>query len=156
MEFDQTSTDTSLGWGKEVIRFWWLWPHFKVSLALWNSNFDRKKSICAHYLLNHWLEFDQTSTDTSIGGGKKWLDVGDFDLIFKSLRYKDSKNEPCVPPISWIYRGNLTKLTQVYQWDGGKKWLDFGHLDLIFKFIIKGHRDSKGNISQKAVSDTDN
>ena len=25
------------------------------------------KSLCAHYLFNQWLEFDQTSTDTSSG-----------------------------------------------------------------------------------------
>ena len=29
LEFDQTSTDTSLGRGKEVIRFWWPWPYFQ-------------------------------------------------------------------------------------------------------------------------------
>ena len=29
MEFDQTSTDTSSGWVKEVIRFWWPWPYFQ-------------------------------------------------------------------------------------------------------------------------------
>ena len=29
LEFYQTSTDTSLGQGKEVIRFWWPWPHFQ-------------------------------------------------------------------------------------------------------------------------------
>ena len=116
LEFYQTSTDTSLGHGKEVIRFWWPWPHFqghyiiktlkmsfvctlshesidgiwpnwqihhcdggkkwlafgdldlifKVTPVLWNSNLI-EKSLCAHYPLNQWLEFDQTSTDTSIG-----------------------------------------------------------------------------------------
>ena len=29
LEFYQTSTDTSLGQGKELIRFWWPWPHFQ-------------------------------------------------------------------------------------------------------------------------------
>ena len=94
MEFDQTSTDLSMGWGKEVIRFGDLDLIFKVTLALWNSNSDRKKlvctlslepmsyrhfetqiliekSLCAHYLLNQWQEFDQTSTDTSVGRGKE-------------------------------------------------------------------------------------
>ena len=28
LEYYQTSIDTSLGHGKEVIRFWWPWPHF--------------------------------------------------------------------------------------------------------------------------------
>ena len=29
LEFYQTSKDTSLRQGKEVIRFWWPWPHFQ-------------------------------------------------------------------------------------------------------------------------------
>ena len=29
LEFDQTSIDTSLGRGTEVIRFWWPWPYFQ-------------------------------------------------------------------------------------------------------------------------------
>ena len=29
LEFYQTSTDSLLGQGKEVIRFWWPWPHFQ-------------------------------------------------------------------------------------------------------------------------------
>ena len=28
-KFDQTSTGTLSGWGKEVIRFWWPWPYFQ-------------------------------------------------------------------------------------------------------------------------------
>ena len=122
LELYQISTDTSLGQGKEVIRFWWPWPHFqghciiktlKMSLVCtlsyesnrWNLtklaqihhwdggmkwliwvtliSFSRshwhfetqiliEKSLSAHYLLNQWLEFDQTSTDTctSFGWGK--------------------------------------------------------------------------------------
>ena len=45
---------------------------FKVTLALcFETQILIEKSLCAHYLLNQWLEFDQTSTDTSIGRGKK-------------------------------------------------------------------------------------
>ena len=40
------------------------------------------KSLCAQYLFNQWLEFDQTSTDTSSGLGKG-LDFGVLGLIFK-------------------------------------------------------------------------
>ena len=68
--------------------------------------------------------------------GKKWLGLGDHDLIFKvtslyltsfssSLHYKDCKNEPCVHPISGLNRWNLFKLAQILHWDAGKKWLDF-------------------------------
>ena len=42
------------------------------------------KSLCAHYLFNQLLEFDQTSTDTSYRMGERSdLDFGDLDLIFK-------------------------------------------------------------------------
>ena len=34
------------------------------------------------YLLNQWMDFDRTCTDTLLGGRKKWLDFGDHDLIF--------------------------------------------------------------------------
>ena len=166
LEFYQTSTDTSLGHRKEVIRFWWPWPHFqghyiiktlkmslvctlsrfqghyiiktknepcmhsiswinrwnltklaqlhhwdggmkwsdfgdldlifKVTPALWNSNLI-EKSLCANYLLNQWLEFYQTSTDTSLGQGKElirfWWPWPHFQghYIIKTL-----KNELCV------------------------------------------------------------
>ena len=83
MEFDQTSTDTLLGSGKKWLDFGDLYLVFKVTPALWNSNFDRKKSLCAHYILNQWLEFYQTSTDTSLGHEKKVIRFGDLDLIFK-------------------------------------------------------------------------
>ena len=71
LEFDQTGTDTSSGWGKEVIRFWWPWPYFqghciintqKVSLV------NAVKSLCAHYLFNQLLVL---------------LDFGDLVFIFK-------------------------------------------------------------------------
>ena len=71
LEFDQTSTDTSSRWGKEVLRFWWPWPYFqghyiintqKVSLV------NAVKSLCAHYLFNQWLIL---------------LDFGDLDFICK-------------------------------------------------------------------------
>ena len=71
LEFDQISTDTSSGWGKEVIRFWWPWPYFqghyiintqKVSLV------NAVKSLCAHYLFNQLLVL---------------LDFSDLDFIFK-------------------------------------------------------------------------
>ena len=37
--------------------------HFETQILI-------EKRLCAHYLLNKWLEFDQTSTDTSIGRGE--------------------------------------------------------------------------------------
>ena len=47
VEFDQTCTDTLLGGRKEVIRFWWHWPHFQGHTStLKYSNFDQK--ACLH------------------------------------------------------------------------------------------------------------
>ena len=40
LEFYQTSTRTSLGHGKEVIGFWWPWPHFQ-------GNYIIKWALCA-------------------------------------------------------------------------------------------------------------
>ena len=37
----------------------------KVSLV------NAVKGLCAHYLFNQWMEFNQTSTDTSSGWGKE-------------------------------------------------------------------------------------
>ena len=39
--------------------------------------------LSALYLLNEWVDFDQTCTDTLLGGGKKWLDFWDLALVFK-------------------------------------------------------------------------
>ena len=35
------------------------------------------------YLLNQWMDFDQTCIDTWLGGGKELIRFGDLDLIFK-------------------------------------------------------------------------
>ena len=71
MEFDQTSTDTSSGYGKEVIRFRWPWPYI----------INNKWVLCALHLMNHWgngtkladILLDQISTDTSEGWGKELI-----------------------------------------------------------------------------------
>ena len=53
MEFDQTSTGTSSGWGKEVIRFWWPWPYFQGHYII-NT---QKLALCALYSFSciSWL-----------------------------------------------------------------------------------------------------
>ena len=108
---------------------------FKVTLAPWNSNFDRK-SLCAHYLLNQWLEFYQTSTNTSLGHRKEVIRFWWPWPHFQGHYIIKTKNEPCVHSLSRINRWNLTKLAQLHHWDGGMKWLDFGDLDLIFKVTL--------------------
>ena len=52
----------------------------KVTPALWMSNFDKKKSLSALYLLNRMMDLSQT---LYILYQKNWLDFGDLDLIFK-------------------------------------------------------------------------
>ena len=47
-----------------LISFSRLHWHFETQILI-------GKSLCAHYLLNQWLEFYQTSTDTSLGQGKE-------------------------------------------------------------------------------------
>ena len=71
-------------------------------------------------LLNQWVDFDQTSTDTLLGGGggKKWLDFGDFVLIFKGPALftpalwiiKFWPKKACLHPISWTKWQILAKL----------------------------------------------
>ena len=96
-----------------------------------------EKSLCAHYILNQWLEFYQTSTDTSLGHRKEvirfWWPWPHFQghYIIKAL-----KMSLVCTLILWINKWNLTKLAQILHWDGGKKWLDFSDLDLIFKVTV--------------------
>ena len=39
--------------------------------------------MSALYLPNQWVDFDQTCTDTLLGGRKNWLDFGYIHLIVK-------------------------------------------------------------------------
>ena len=54
--FDQTCTDTLFGGRKEVIRFWWPWPHFQSHT-----------SLCSPYLLNQMTDSGQTSCIVTFG-----------------------------------------------------------------------------------------
>ena len=79
MEFYQTSTDTSLGHGKEVVRFWWPWPHFQGHYVI-----KTKNEPCVHS--NSWINRWNLTKLAQIlhwDGGKKWLDFSDLDLISK-------------------------------------------------------------------------
>ena len=61
VDFDHTCIDTLLGRKKEVIRFWWPWPHFLGHTStLKFSNFDQKR-LSAPYLLNQMTDSDQTT-----------------------------------------------------------------------------------------------
>ena len=69
-------------------------------------------------------------------GGKKWLDFGDLDLLFKvtpALWMSNFRRRHPYFLVSWTNGWILTKLAQTHYWDGGKKWLDFADHDFIFK-----------------------
>ena len=67
LDFDQTGTDTLLGQGKDVVRFWWPWPHFKGHASTLNfSNFDQK-SLSAPCLLNQITGSGQTLHIVTLG-----------------------------------------------------------------------------------------
>ena len=100
--------------------------HFEAQILI-------EKSLCAHYILNQWLEFHQTSIDISLGHGKEVIRFWWHWPHCQSHYIIKTKNQPCMHYISWINSWNLTKLAQIHHWDGGNKWLDFGDLDLIFK-----------------------
>ena len=78
LELYQTSTDTSLGYGKEVIRFWWPWPHFQCHYII-----KTKNEPCMHTIswINRW-NLTKVAQILHWDGGKKWLDFSDLDLIF--------------------------------------------------------------------------
>ena len=37
--------------------------------------------VSVRYLLNQWMDFDQTCTDTILGGGEELTRFGDLDII---------------------------------------------------------------------------
>ena len=136
VDFYQTCTDTLLGWGKEVIRFWWSWPHFEVASCLhsisWTSGWILTKCAQTHY----W------------DGGKKRLDFGDLDLIFK------------VTPALWNFQILTKKSLEPNDrfWSNFKYcdvgmvlkiWLDFSDLDLIFK--VTHYKDCKNGLCLHSI-----
>ena len=80
LKFYQTSTDRWLGHRKEVIRFWWPWPHFqghyiiktlKMILVCTLISWINRWNLTKLAQIFHW---DRV---------KKWLDFSDLDLISK-------------------------------------------------------------------------
>ena len=133
MDFDQTCTDTLLGEGKTVIRFWWPWPHFQGHTGtLKFFNFDQK-SLSAPYLLNQMTDSGQTSYIVTLGCFKDfirfWWPWGNFQghYTIKTVQMSLVFTLSCEP-----IHGFWPNLYRNY-WNMGKKWLDFGDLDLIFK-----------------------
>ena len=73
MDFYQTCTSILLRHGKELIRFWWPWPHFKVTGGLGFL----ENGLSAHYFQNKLVHIYCCDME------KNWSDFSDLDLIFK-------------------------------------------------------------------------
>ena len=75
------------------------------------SNLRRRRCsfLSELYLLNQWVEFGQTHTDTLLGRGKEmmWLDFGDIDLILRS--YQHFEIFKSWPKKAWLHTISWTK-----------------------------------------------
>ena len=93
--------------------------------------------IAALHLLNQWVDLTKLAQTHYWEGGKKWLDFGDTDLIFKITpalwNFKILTKKACLLPISWTKWRILAKLYILQRWDGLQISLDFCDRDLIFK-----------------------
>ena len=135
IDFDQTCTTILLREGKELIRFWWPWPMFKVTEGGGVERGHRlfENGFSASYLQNEWKDFDLTCTAILLWHGKELIRFWWPWPHFQGHTSLDYWNMACLHPISWRNRWILTKLAQLYCCDMEKNWLDFGDLDPIFK-----------------------
>ena len=64
VDFDKTYTETPLGHGKEMVRFWWPWPLFHMHIfvcSFWTNIFWTKWWILAKpYVLYFWDNYHLT------------------------------------------------------------------------------------------------
>ena len=94
MDFDHTCTSRLLEHEKELIRFWWPWPHFQS-----HDGLDGWKMACLHPIswMNGWI-FTKLVHLCCWDMEKNWLDFGDLDPIFKvtgGLRlFENGKSAP--------------------------------------------------------------
>ena len=56
---------------------------FKVKPAIWNTNFDKKKAGVHTFSLAIGWNPTELVQIHHVYKGKKWLDFGDLDIIFK-------------------------------------------------------------------------
>ena len=100
-------------WGKKWLDFGELDLIFKVTLALWNSNFDRKRLVCKLYL-EPSLDVYQTITDTLLGHWKEVIrflwPLSHFQGHFIIRTKNEHCTKSCVHTISLTNGWNLTKL----------------------------------------------
>ena len=68
MDSGQTLCIVSLGYLKELVRFWWPWPNFQGHHTIKTV---KMSLVCT--LLNQMVDFDQTYTDTPLRHGKEMI-----------------------------------------------------------------------------------
>ena len=111
---------------KELSRFWWPWPIFKVTQGLRLL----ENGLSAPYLMKEWMDFDQTCTAILLRHKKmNRLDFADLDPFLRSHRGSDCWKIAFLHPISRMNGWILIKLVQLYYWERDNNWLDFGDLD---------------------------
>ena len=120
-----SSTDSnSLGWGKEVIRFWWPEPHFQGHTDTLKLKFLIEKSLCDTLISIRCIYIEKVRAR-----GPIILELLPFVKIFlnavKSLSAYYLFNQ-CLE-----FDQTSTDTGTLSGW--GKTRLDFGDLDLIFK-----------------------
>ena len=76
-----------IGTGERSDLIWWPWPHFQGHTHTLNVKFvgvHVRVASCLHFIFwtSGWILTKLTQTHYW-DGGKKWLDFGDLDLIFK-------------------------------------------------------------------------
>ena len=94
-------------------------------------------SHCLHsYLLNQWVGFDQTCTDTLLGGRKEvirfWWPWLYFQGHTSTSKFSNFYQNLCTPYLlNQMMDSGQT--SYIKRWDGLKIWYDIGDLDQIFK-----------------------
>ena len=63
----------------------------------------RWRSLSVLYLVNRWVDYNQTQMDTSLGFGRQMIDFGDHDPIFKGHHLTKCLSAP----LSQEFRSNL-------------------------------------------------
>ena len=82
VDFGQILCIVSLGYLKDLIRFWWPWPNFQGHHIIKTV---KMSLICVISQTNWWI-FIKLAQEHSWNMGKIWLDFIDLELIFKATQ----------------------------------------------------------------------